>query len=160
MTKSTQTAGNLKHFFPVKLLTAIFLLLVFVVCPARAQTLPNLITFNFSMVQSNLLPATSASPGPPCNGTIAAADQIHNLGLASQFYQNNCYTDGQYNDNNYPVVYGTVSGVGGATNLPAYTIYQPLSPATQFLASQTRFITVFPPSKIIRSTRCQAARFP
>ncbi len=144
MTKSTQTAGNPRQFFLGKLLAAILLILISIISPGRTQTLPNLINFSFSMVQSNLLPGTSSSPGPPCNGTIAAADQIQNLGLASQFYQNDCYTDGRYNDTSYPVVYGTVSGVGGATNLAAYTIYQPLAPATQFLGSQTAIYYRFP----------------
>ena len=74
--------------------------------PWRAWALPNLITHSFSVTDSNTLPGTSAAPGAPCNGTIAAADQIDNLALVGLFYQNDCYTDGRYNNNNYPVAHG------------------------------------------------------
>src|SRR5881394_2367765 len=44
----------------------------------HAQTLPDLITYNFTVLETKTLPGTSAAPGLPCNGTIAAADQIGN----------------------------------------------------------------------------------
>src|SRR5207247_120983 len=119
--------------FKYILLTLLFLAAISL---AHAQTLPDLITYSFTVAESKTLPGTSAMPGPPCNGTIAAADQIGNLALVALFYQNGCYTGGTYNNNDYLVERGTVSATGGAANLPAFRIHEPQHKATQFLASQ------------------------
>src|ERR1700727_934621 len=95
------------------------LLAIILLIPARARALPNLITYSFSMTDSNTLPGMSAAPGAPCNGTVAAADQIDNLALVGLFYQNDCYTDGRYNNNNYPVAHGKVSSSSGGGTLDA-----------------------------------------
>ena len=124
-------------------LTALLALLA-VLAPGQAQTLPDLITYTFTVLESKTLPGTSTTPGPPCNGTLAAADKLQNLALAANFYQNSCYTDGRYNHNNYPVDRGTVAPSGGAGPLAAYRIYEPLNKATQFLASKHVLYYRFP----------------
>ena len=110
----------------------------------QAQTPPDLITYNFAVAETKTLPGTSATPGPPCNGTIAAADQIQSLALVALFYQNACYTDGRYNHNNYLVERGTVTATSGGASFAAYRIHEPQNKATQFLASQHALYYRFP----------------
>ena len=110
----------------------------------HAALLPDLITYNFNVAETKNLPGTSETPGPPCNGTIFATDQIQNLALVSQFYQNGCYTDGRYNHNNYTVDRGTVAATGGGASFPAYRIHEPQNKATQFLASEHAIYYRFP----------------
>ena len=110
----------------------------------HAQTLPDLITYSFTAAETKTLPGSSATPGPPCNGAIAAADQIQNLALVALFYQNDCYTDGRYNHNNYLVERGTVAAAGGPGSFAAYRIHEPQNKATQFLASKHAIYYRFP----------------
>lgn len=128
----------------VKLLFAILAVLISALGGLRAQSLPDLITFNFSMTESNTLPGTSAAPGAQCNGTIAAADQIGRLALVGLFYQVDCFTDGRYNNNNYPVAHGTVTGSGGGGSFDAYQVFPALNTASNFLASQHGIYYRFP----------------
>jgi len=107
----------------------------------HAQTLPDLITYNFTVVETKILPGTSSS----CNGTIVAADRIQNLALVALYYQNGCYTDGRYNHNNYLVERGTVAAaIGGSGTFAAYRIHEPQNKATQFLASKHAIYYRFP----------------
>ena len=110
----------------------------------HAATLPDLITYNFAVAETKNIPGTSETPGPPCNGTIFATDQIQNLALVALFYQVACFTDGRYNHNNYTVERGTVSATGGGGNFPAYRIHEPQNKATQFLASEHAIYYRFP----------------
>ncbi len=110
----------------------------------QAQTPPELITYNFSVIEAKTLPGGSATPGAPCNGTLAAADTIQNLALAAVFYQNACYTDGRFNHRDFLVERGAVTATGGAVTLAAYRIHEPQTKATQFLASKHAIYYRFP----------------
>lgn len=84
----------------------------------HAATLPDLITYGFTVAETKTLPGTSAASGPPNYGTIAATDQIRNLALVSLFYQNGCYTGGRHNHNDYPMAFVLNVGKGRVFHSP------------------------------------------
>ena len=62
-------------------------------------------------------------------------DQIGNLALVSQFYQNDCYTGGRYNNADYKVERGALKSSDGGLAVEAYRVYGPARQASEFLAS-------------------------
>ena len=93
-------------------------------------------SFTFVAEQEKVIPgdATQLISGEyNCSGTIPANDQLGNLALVSQFYQNGCYTSGVYNHRDFPVRIGTVAYNGDT--LDAFEITESTSKATGFLAS-------------------------
>jgi len=84
------------------------------------NTLPNLIAYNFTVQSSkNIIGINTDNTfdGYNCSGGINSEDSIDRLTLVSQFYQNGCYTAGEYNHNNYLVEHGIVSDTSGQLNL-------------------------------------------
>ncbi len=110
-------------------------------------TLPDLAVFTFGAVESKTLPGTSGeleSGVFGCDGIIKPADTIGDLALVSLFYQNGCYTDGRYNNGNFRVERGTVTGGSGGRQLAAYTVHEPANKASEFLASDHAVFYRFP----------------
>ena len=106
---------------------------------ASNAALPDIRTFTFTSRESSILHGSSAefnSKGWRCDGIIDSLDTINRLAIVSRFYQNGCYTDGRYNNNDYFVEYGTVSDAAQQVQFPAYTIHEPAHKASRFLASE------------------------
>ncbi len=113
----------------------------------KTGTLPDLAVFTFTARESKILQGNSTelnTDGWGCDGVIGSMDTIDRLALVSLFYQNGCYTDGQYNHNNYFVECGTVSDAAGQSRFQAYTIHEPAHKASQFLASEHAVYYRFP----------------
>lgn len=90
--------------------------------------------YTFTSMDKKVLPGKSKEKGE--NGTIQSADIIGDLGLVSLYYQNSCYTDGQYNNNDFTVEKGEITDNSGNLKFEAYRVYEPTHKATNFLASQ------------------------
>ena len=108
--------------------------------------LPELIRYEFSVQETKSLPgnSTEAGTGWNCAGIIEEEDKIGSIALVSLFYQNGCYTDGRYNHNNYQVERGVVHDIEDKFQFQSYKIYEPLSKATEFLASEHAVYYKFP----------------
>lgn len=104
------------------------------VAPAAAPALPAVRTFRFTAKATKVLPGNSAAPDATCNGTIDEGDLLGNLAVAATFYQNACYTDGQYNAREFAVEQGAVTSNDGAT-FEAYRLAPAKRAAKNFLAS-------------------------
>ncbi|EIJ42777.1 hypothetical protein BegalDRAFT_1905 [Beggiatoa alba B18LD] len=104
-----------------------------------------LTTYRFTGQESKTLVGTSteSASGFNCTGTVNSADQIGRLALVSLFYDNGCYTDGRYNNNNYLVDKGLVSS-STQQQFEAYRISPPTAKAQSFLASQHAIYYQFP----------------
>lgn len=63
-----------------------------------------------------------------CIGNAESADTIGDINVYSGFYQNDCYTSGTYNNNNYPVELGKLSS---SDNKESYVAYRFSPPKTQ-----------------------------
>lgn len=99
---------------------------------------PPLRAFSFEPAEQKILPGTSAQKNAgseDCDGVVHEADQIGNLALVSQFFQNDCYTDGQYNHADYKVERGKLKSSDGGLSVEAYRVYGPARKASEFLAS-------------------------
>ncbi|ALG67862.1 hypothetical protein [Beggiatoa leptomitoformis] len=107
--------------------------------------IPALTSYAFKSEQSKTIQGTSTenATGFNCSGTIKATDQIGRLALVSLFYQNGCYTDGTYNNNNYLVEKGTLNS-STQQQFEAYQIHEPSSKAQAFLASEHAIYYQFP----------------
>ncbi len=97
---------------------------------------PVLPEYSFVAEESTTIPgnSTQVADGYNCGRGIFPADQIGDLSLVAQFYQNGCYSDGTYNHRDFPVARGAVVSSGGE-RLPAYRISGPRTRAGEFLAS-------------------------
>lgn len=99
---------------------------------------PPIRTFSFAPAGQKILPGTSAQKNAAaagCDGIVHDADQIGNLALLSQFYQDDCDTDGQYNHADYKVERGTFKSSDGGIAAEAYRVYGPARQASEFLGS-------------------------
>lgn len=93
--------------------------------------------FTFISKDSKILPglSTEKNSGYNCSGIIKDEDKIGKMAIVALFYQNGCYTDGQYNNRNYKVEWGKVSDSENEYSFDAYRINEPANTATKFLAS-------------------------
>ncbi|MDF1546981.1 MAG: hypothetical protein P1P88_04120 [Bacteroidales bacterium] len=93
--------------------------------------------FSFTAKDSKMLPglSTEKNSGYNCSGIIKDEDKIGKMAIVALFYQNGCYTDGQYNHRNYKVEWGKVSDSENEYSFDAYRINEPVNKATKFLAS-------------------------
>ena len=96
--------------------------------------------FRFEIIETKVLPGNSTDPGDDygCGVGILDEDIIGNLAVASELYQNGCYTDGNYNHRNYKVEKGRVSSSDGEVTLEAYRVSEPAQKAKEFLGSEHR----------------------
>jgi hypothetical protein len=91
---------------------------------------------------------TDGVPGPggqmPAD-EVAAGDRVGDLAIAALWDASVMwyFVDGRYNDADFPVTEGTVSGVGDPA-LPAYTFEPPQTHATDFLGTQHALLYRFP----------------
>lgn len=99
-------------------------------------------SFSFTSLEKKVLPGKSKEK--PENESIQNNDIIGNLGLVSLYYQNGCYTDGHYNNNNYAVEKGEIIDSIRNLKYDAYKIYEPSHKATEFLASKHNVFYRFP----------------
>ncbi len=106
------------------------------------ETLPDLIKYSFYPEESKVLPGKSQERPEPAK--INEEDKIGNLAIVSLWYQNSCYTDGRFNNNDYQITQGSVSDEKRKYNFDAYKISEPAKKATQFLASQHCIYFKFP----------------
>lgn len=70
-----------------------------------------------------------------CKGSAESKDQIGNFAILSSFYQNGCYTDGNYNHRDFPVELGSIIGQQDKIIDQAVQISPPESTASKFLGS-------------------------
>jgi len=96
--------------------------------------LPTARKFIFKSLEKKILPGNSKETAH--NGSVLTEDVIGNLAVVSLYYQNACYTDGRYNNNNYSIEKGIISDVSAEIQWEAYKVFGPTHKATQFLASQ------------------------
>jgi len=89
---------------------------------------------SFVSSERKILPGHSIETAP--NGGVNKEDVIGNLAVVSLFYQNFCYIDGKYNNNNYEVERGVISNESGNISFEAYKVHDPTHKATNFLASK------------------------
>lgn len=99
-------------------------------------------SFSFTSLEKKVLPGKSKEK--PENESIQNTDIIGNLGLVSLYYQNGCYTDGLYNNNDFAVEKGEITDSIRNLKYDAYKIYEPSHKATEFLASQHNVFYRFP----------------
>jgi hypothetical protein len=94
--------------------------------------------FKFTSQESKMLPglSTENTDGYNCTGKLFDKDKIGNLALVALFYQNGCYTDGQYNHKNFMVEKGQVTDSKNEFSFDAYRIFEPANKASKFLASK------------------------
>jgi len=97
----------------------------------KLSIIPKMITYSFTSSESKLINGTSTERPKPTK--INQDDQIAKAGVVSLYYQNNCYTDGRFNHNNFKVQHGKVSG--GGKSFDAYKVHPPQHKAKKFLAS-------------------------
>ena len=102
--------------------------------PAPLPALAAVRTFQFTAQTAKVLPGNSAAPDGKCKGVIDPADQLGNAAVAATFFQNACYTDGQYNAREFAVEQGTVTVSDGAS-FEAYRFAPAKLAAKNFLAS-------------------------
>jgi hypothetical protein len=96
---------------------------------------------SFKPTEKKILPGNSQETAP--NESVLAEDVIGNLAVVSLYYQNACYTDGKYNNNNYPIEKGVISDGSSEIQWEAYKVFGPTHKATQFLASQHNIYFMF-----------------
>ena len=96
--------------------------------------LPTARKFIFKSLEKKILPGNSKETAH--NGSVLTEDVIGNLAVVSLYYQNACYTDGRYNNNNYSIEKGIISDESAEIQWEAYKVFGPTHKATQFLASQ------------------------
>ncbi len=108
--------------------------------------LPDLKIYTFQSKESKILPglSTEKASGYNCSGTILDQDKMNRFAIVSMFYQNGCYTDGQYNNSNYKVEFGSVGDAAGEQQFEAYKVYGPSTKAGKFLASNHCVYYQFP----------------
>ncbi|MCR9250336.1 MAG: hypothetical protein NXI20_07915 [bacterium] len=101
---------------------------------------PPLISYDFKPEESKVLPGLSTDIGTKygCNIGILEEDKIGNLAIASELYQNGCYTDGRYNHKDFPVEFGKFVSSDGSVSVEAYRFSLAQKKATQFLGSPHR----------------------
>lgn len=100
-------------------------------------SVPDQRVFSFVSQQKAVLPGQSQErQGNGSAGPIKDADRIGDLAVVSLFYQNSCYTDGRYNNNDFPVERGYVTDAGGSARFPAFRVSPPQRKFTNFLASR------------------------
>lgn len=95
-------------------------------------------TFTFKSKESKILPGLSTEKKSTysCPGTILDEDKIGNMALLALYYQNGCYTDGNFNHRNFKVEHGEVTDSKNELHFDAYRIHEPTDKALKFLASQ------------------------
>lgn len=71
-----------------------------------------------------------------CDKGILDVDIIGNFAIASELYQNGCYTDGSYNNKDFPVTKGKIIDTDGMARYTGYQISKPQHLATEFLGSK------------------------
>ena len=115
----------------------------------KIENAADLRVFNFNTQETKTLPglSTENAKGYNCTGNIVDEDKIGNIALVALFYQNGCYTDGQYNHRNYKVEKGIVSDNKNEFSFDAYRIYEPANKAAKFLASAHCLAIKFPQAK-------------
>ncbi len=93
--------------------------------------------FSFKPITEKVLPglSTDISSEYSCNKGILEEDIIGDLAIASELYQNGCYTDGKYNNKNYPVAFGEIVNSKGEKLYDGYQLSQPQDLASEFLGS-------------------------
>jgi hypothetical protein len=123
---------------------AIFLLYAFINTNIQAQA--DLKIFSFNQQENKTIPGLSTEKNDAynCSGKVLEDDKIGNLALISLFYQNGCYTDGNYNHSNYEVERGIVTSSDKKLSFDAYRIHAPSQKANKFLASQHCIAYAFP----------------
>ena len=99
-------------------------------------------SFSFTPFEKKVLPGKSEEKTE--NESIQNNDIIGNLGLVSLYYQNGCYTDGLYNNNDFAVEKGEIFDSIRNLKYDAYKIYEPSHKATKFLASKHNIFYRFP----------------
>ena len=99
-------------------------------------------SFLFTPFEKKILPGKSEEKTE--NESIQNTDIIGNLGLVSLYYQNGCYTDGLYNNNDFAVEKGEITDSIRNLKYDAYKIYEPSHKATKFLASKHNVFYRFP----------------
>ena len=97
---------------------------------------------SFTTVEKKILPGYSAETAT--NGAVYKEDVIGNFAVVSLYYQNSCYTNGKYNNNNYAVEKGLISNESGSLTLEAFKVFEPTHKATEFLGSQHNVYFRFP----------------
>lgn len=93
--------------------------------------------FDFKASESKILPGNSGEKQKAfnCSGVIQKDDRIGSVAVVALFSQNACYTDGNYNNREYPMEWGIVTSKDGATKFPAVRVFPPKKRAVHFLAS-------------------------
>ncbi|MFY0606765.1 MAG: hypothetical protein JXR10_08620 [Cyclobacteriaceae bacterium] len=94
--------------------------------------------YYFKPITEKVLPglSTDISSEYGCNKGILEADIIGDIAIASELYQNGCYTDGKYNHKNYPATLGEIVDAQGVKLFDAYQISGPKDLASEFLGSK------------------------
>lgn len=122
------------------------LLLLQVACGTDATTppqtglaaLPAPAVFGIDAADSAVLPGKSSSDPTDKHADnqegIADVDSLGSLGIAALWSGKTYYRGGKYNDNDWPVTIGTLTGVAGGH--PAFTISPPKHAATKWVASK------------------------
>jgi hypothetical protein len=128
---------------------AIFSLFLFLFCksPSWSQhiglhELSSTQKLSFTSSEKKNLPGFSIETAT--SGAVQKEDVIGNFAVVSMYYQNSCYIDGEYNNNNYTVEKGLISNESGSLKLEAFKVYEPTHKATEFLGSQHNVYYRFP----------------
>jgi len=95
-------------------------------------------SYSFQPESEKVLPGLSTDIGSEfgCDKGILDEDIIGNFAVASQLYQNGCYTDGNYNNKDYPVTKGNILDTDGTMHYTGYQVSKPQHLATKFLGSK------------------------
>lgn len=127
--------------------TVVFAIVLFQAKIVLGQThSQDLKVYQFASHLSKMLPgkSTEKASGFNCSGVIDEVDKIGKMAIVALFYQNGCYTDGQYNHKNFMIDQGMVSDSEGQSSFDAYKVYEPEGKASNFLASQHCIAYKFP----------------
>jgi len=79
----------------------------------------------------------SGTEATECDMSNVEAAALRDMALVTMKYNGgSCWTDGRYNNRDYQVEYGTLTGSDGAS-IPAFKVHPPATIHTEFLASGT-----------------------
>ena len=122
-------------------------------CLLAQGTIPNIITYRFTTLETKTLPGTSTELARDaqgkqignCDGKLNPDDQIGNLALKVRMDGSNwCQTDGKYNNNDYKVDAGLLVDNTNSLKFQAYRIYEPAKKANKFLSARHVIYYKFP----------------
>ncbi|MCG9697682.1 hypothetical protein [Shewanella sp. Isolate11] len=99
---------------------------------SSVSSLSPIAEYVFTAVENKIAPGKSTEAGN-CSGNIDVEDSIADLNVYAVYYQNGCYTDGRYNNNDYPIAYGQLSF--DDSHYDAYQVSPSQVAATNFVGS-------------------------